>query len=430
MDVAIQLGLLAALVGTRGLFSFLSIRNVRYADRLISEKRAWIESTLGVDDSDELQDYHRLTTGLSELQGWLGLAAVVIGLYAGGLSWAVDLLTATGLSPVSQGVIFLIGVVIAAQLFSLPFTLFSTFGVEEIFGFNEASPRLFVRDQLIQLVLSIVLTAVLGGAVLAAIERLPTLWPAAAWGLFVAFSLSMQILYPRVIAPLFNDFEPIEDGEQREAIEAVFDRAGFETSDIYTMDASRRSTQLNAYFVGFGRTKRVVLFDTLLDRMTTPELQSVLAHELAHWKEAHIWKQFAGGAVRMAVVVAALGWLIDFAPLSAAFGVPTAATYGSLTLAILVVSPLLELTAPLTNKLSLKHEREADAYAAEVMSPQAMIDALGRLAGENLANPFPHPWYAAFHYSHPPIPERIRLLEQRENDESTATPQPPAAGDD
>mgnify|MGYP000120139593 CR=1 FL=1 len=426
----IQAGLFVALVGTRAVFSFLSVRNVQYADRLISQQREWVESTLGVDDSEELQDYHRLTTGLSELRGWVGLAAVVIGLYAGGLSWAVDLLAATGLSTVGQGILFLIGVVIAAQLFSLPFSLVSTFGIEEVFGFNESTPRLFVRDRLIGLVLSIVLAAVLGGAVLAVIERLPTLWPAAAWGLFVAFSLAMQILYPRVIAPLFNDFEPIEDGEQREAIETVFERAGFETSDIYTMDASRRSTQLNAYFVGFGRTKRVVLFDTLLDRMTTPELQSVLAHELAHWKQAHIWKQFAGSALRMAVVIVALGWLVDFAPLAAAFSVPTGATYGQLTLSLLVVGPLLQLTAPLTNKLSLKHEREADANAAAVMGAEPMIDALGRLAGENLANPFPHPWYAAFHHNHPPIPERIRLLQQRANDEATATSQPPATGDD
>jgi len=429
---AIAIGVFLLLVTTRAVFSFLAIRNVQYADQLVTKHREWLESTLGIDDSDELRDYHRLTTALSELESWIGLAAVIGILYGGGLSWAVDLLAATGLSVVLQGVVFVVGLAVAAQLASIPFSLVSTFGVEEIFGFNNQTPTLFVRDTLVQLALSVGFVAILGGAVLTAIERLPTLWPAAAWGLFVIFSLVMQILYPRVIAPLFNDFEPVADGELRESVEAVFERAGFETSDIYTMDASRRSTQLNAYFIGFGRTKRVVLFDTLVEKMERAELQSVLAHELAHWKEAHIWKQFAAGAIQMAVVVAALGWLVDFEPLYTAFGVPTSATYAGLLLAVLIVSPLLQFTAPLSNALSLKHEREADAYAAEVMAPQPMIGALGRLADENLANPFPHPWYAKFHYSHPPIPERIRLLQQRasDGDVTGAAPQPPAAGDD
>ncbi|ERH05571.1 MAG: Zn-dependent protease [Halonotius sp. J07HN4] len=263
---------------------------------------------------------------------------------------------------------------------------------------------------------------VLGGAVLAFIEWLPTLWPAAAWGLFVAFSLGMQILYPRLIAPLFNDFDPVDAGEVREAVEDVFERAGFETSDIYTMDASRRSSHLNAYFVGFGRTKRVVLFDTLVEKMALPELQSVLAHELAHWKEAHIWKQFAASAVQMGIVFAVLGWLVDFEPLYVAFGIPVTATYAGLLLAGLIVGPLLQSTAPLSNKLSLAHEREADDYAAEIMNPDPMIDALGQLAGENLANPFPHPWYATFHYSHPPIPERIRRLQKRGDGDTSDGP--------
>lgn len=428
---AIALGVFALLVTTRAIFSFLSIRNVQYADRLVAQHREWLESTLGIDDSDELRDYHRLTTAISELESWLSLGAVLLVIYGGGLSWAVKLLAATGLPVVLQGVAFVVGLVVAAQLVSIPFSLVSTFGVEEIFGFNTQTPTLFVRDTVVQLGLTVGFVAILGGAVLAAIERLPTLWPAVAWGLFVVFSLVMQILYPRVIAPLFNDFEPIADGDLRVAVEDVFERAGFATSDIYTMDASRRSTQLNAYFIGFGRTKRVVLFDTLIEKMERAELQSVLAHELAHWKEAHIWKQFAVGALQMAVVATALGWLVDFEPLYAAFGIPSSATYAGLLLAALLVGPLLQFTAPLSNTLSLAHEREADAYAAEVMGPQPMIDALGRLAGENLANPFPHPWYAAFHYSHPPIPERIRLLSKGvDTDETASTPQPPATGDD
>ncbi|ERH02139.1 MAG: Zn-dependent protease [Halonotius sp. J07HN6] len=417
-----HIGFVLLLAGTQGIFSLLAVLNVRHAERLLDREQAWVKDALGVDDLDELRDYHRLTSAFSELQSWIGLGVLLLVVYAGGLSWAVDVLAATGQPVVVQGIAFFVALAVAAQLFAVPFDLVSTFGVEDIFGFNNQTPRLFVRDTLVQLGLSIVFATVLGGAVLAFIEWLPTLWPAAAWGLFVAFSLGMQILYPRLIAPLFNDFDPVDAGEVREAVEDVFERAGFETSDIYTMDASRRSSHLNAYFVGFGRTKRVVLFDTLVEKMALPELQSVLAHELAHWKEAHIWKQFAASAVQMGIVFAVLGWLVDFEPLYVAFGIPVTATYAGLLLAGLIVGPLLQSTAPLSNKLSLAHEREADDYAAEIMNPDPMIDALGQLAGENLANPFPHPWYATFHYSHPPIPERIRRLQKRGDGDTSDGP--------
>jgi len=408
----VHVGYVLVLVGTQGGFSLLAVLNVRHAERVLDREQTWVEDVLGVDNLDDLREYHRLTSAFSELRSWIGLGVLLLVLYAGGLSWAVGVLGAMGQPVVVQGVVFFVAIAVAAQLFAVPFDLVSTFGIEEIFGFNKQTPRLFVRDTLVQLGLSAVFVAILGGAVLLFIDQLPTLWPAAAWGLFVAFSLVMQILYPRVIAPLFNDFDPVDAGELREAVEDVFERAGFETSDIYTMDASRRSSHLNAYFVGFGRTKRVVLFDTLVEKMDLPELQSVIAHELAHWKEAHIWKQFAASAVQMGVVFAVLGWLVGFEPLYAAFGIPETATYAGLLLAGLIVGSLLRFAAPLSNRLSLAHEREADDYAAEITGPKPMIDALGRLAGENLANPFPHPWYATFHYSHPPIPERIRRLQQ------------------
>ncbi len=419
--VALHVAFVLLLVGTQAFFTGLSVMNVRHADRLIKHKQLWVAETLGVEDTDEIRAYHRLKTAFSELQSWIGLGALLAVLYVGGLAWSVELLFASGWSTVVQGVVFFGGLVVAAQLFSIPFSVVSTFGLEESFGFNQQTPTLFVRDQLLTLGISIVFTVILGGAVVAFISSLPTLWPLAAWVLFVGFSLVMQILYPRVIAPLFNDFEPVESGTLREAVEDVFQRADFSTSNIYTMDASKRSSQLNAYFIGFGQTKRVVLFDTLVDSMTLAELQSVLAHELAHWKRAHIWKQFAASTLRMGVVFGLLGVLVAFEPLYAAFGIPETATYAGLLLSVLIVGPILQFTAPLSNRLSLKHEREADAYAAEVMSPEAMINALGRLATENLANPFPHPWYAAFHYSHPPIPERIRLLEAHQNAQSTAT---------
>jgi STE24 endopeptidase len=232
-----------------------------------------------------------------------------------------------------------------------------------------------------------------------------------------------------VIAPLFNDFTPVE-GDLRAAVEAVFEKAGFVCDQVYEMDASRRSSHANAYFVGFGQSKRVVLFDTLVEQHPVEEVQAVLAHELAHWKRSHIWRQFAAGAVQVGILLAVAGWLVDQAWLYEAVGVTTPAV--GLAIAGLWVWPLSRLSAPLSNRLSLAHEREADDFAADVFSPEPLAAALARLVGENLSNPFPHPLYATFHYTHPPVPERMRRLRSGEAGEGdgdgdvSAGPESPA----
>jgi len=342
------------------------------------------------------------------------LAVVVSGLYGD----IAAMLSATGLSSVAQGILLLAGAIIAGRLFSVPFDLYETFVVEERFGFNNQTPVLWLRDLLVGTVVALVLGGLIAGGILLAVEALPTLWPVVGWALVVGFSLVMMVVYPRVIAPLFNDFEPIESGPLREAVEDVFERAGFSCEQVYEMDASRRSSHSNAYFVGFGNAKRVVLFDTLVEQMDREAIQAVLAHELAHWKKSHIWKQLAASAVQMAVVFAFLWWVTTSQWVYAAFGLP-AETYAALGIGILYAGPLLSLTSPLTNQLSLAHEREADDFAAQTMGEvESMTRALETLAGENLSNPFPHPAYAAFHMTHPPIPERIRRLREQHGKES------------
>ncbi|MFC7057753.1 M48 family metalloprotease [Halovenus salina] len=169
--------------------------------------------------------------------------------------------------------------------------------------------------------------------------------------------------------------------------------------------------------MGFGRAKRVVLFDTLVEKLDGPEVEGVLAHELAHWKRNHVWKRTGATALQLGVVLAAVGYLLSTEWLYELFELPEV-SYAGLFVAVLFVMPLLELTAPIVNKLSLAHEREADSFAVDVMGEgEPMVGALSNLAGENLSNPFPHPWYAAFNHQHPPIPERIRLI-QEEADEA------------
>jgi STE24 endopeptidase len=426
--LAYHVVLLGLLVGTTLLATVLAVLNVRHGAREVRARSEWLTERVGIDDPDDVVDYNRATTGLGLLQTWTTLFALLGALYTGVVIGAVEALEASGLHPVAQGVAFFLGVAVAYRVLTAPFDLYSTFVVDEQFGFNETTPRLWLRDFLLGLVVLAVLLALVVAPLLALVEALSTpLWVAGGWLLVVAFMLGTQIIYPRVVAPLFNDFEPIADGDLRDRVERVFDRAGFDLEEVYTMDASRRSTRLNAYFIGFGRAKRVVLFDTLVERLDGPEIESVLAHELAHWNCNHIWKQLGAFALQTGVVLAILGGLLSTDVVSGLFALPTEATYAGLFVGLLFVYPLVEMTAPLSNRLSLAHEREADRFAVEVMGDgEPMADALAGLARENLANPFPHPWYAAFNHRHPPIPERMRYVRRVDTGDSTESDETPS----
>ena len=404
---------LVLLVGTEAFFTWLDVVNLRYAERTLAERADWVRDRFDVADPDRMADYQRIRTGMGTLSSWVVLGFVLLVLYSGLFADAIVAIEATGLGHLGQGALLFAGISVVLFVVSLPFDAVSTFVVEELFDFNEQTVTLWVRDGLIQLVISTLLLVAVGTALLWVVLTFPTWWWAGGVGVYLLFVLTMQVLYPRVIAPLFNDFKPLETGDLRTAVEDVFERAGFECDEIYEMDASRRSSHSNAYFVGFGRTKRVVLFDTLIEQMDQEQVQSVLAHELAHWKRAHIWKGIAGGGLQVGAVLF-IAWVLLSQPwLLSMFGVPAGSTPAALVLALLWTQPLFRLTAPVLNKLSLRFEREADDFAAEVTSPEPMVGALERLTGENLSNPFSHPLYETFHHTHPPIPERIRRLEER-----------------
>jgi STE24 endopeptidase len=426
--LALHVAFVALLVGVEAFFIGLAILNVRYGERSVTESAAWVEEELGVEDTDRLSSYHRLRTGFGLLSSWIGLVALFLVLYSGLFADAVTFVDDLGTGPWIEGVAFFVGGVVVLGLYDVPFDLFGTFVIEEIFDFNEQSVGLWLRDTLLSLAISAILVAVVAGGLLWLVRNV-TQWWLAGVGLVTALTVVLNVLLPRVIMPLFYDFERLDSGDLREAIEDVFERAGFECDQIYEMNASSRSSKSNAFFAGFGRTKRVVLFDTLIESMEIREIQAVLAHELAHWKKGHIWKRIGSTIVQAAVVLFVLqvlvepGFVLDTAWLYDMFGVGQT-TYAGLVLATFWVQPVYRLTAPIRLKLSLAHEREADAFAAEVMGdPEPQASALAKLADENLANPFPHPWYEAFHYDHPPIPERIRTLrEAADGDAESADP--------
>lgn len=399
------------LVGTQAFFTWLAVVNLRHSEREVTAEKEWLADEFEIDDTDQLLDYQRLGAGVGHLQAWIGLLVLLLVLYSGLFSMIIEVIDGLDFGLVTEGVLLFVGLVIALTVYSLPFDAIGTFVVDELFDFNQQSVTLWVRDLIISLAISIVLVGVIATALLAFVVWLGWWWWVAAWLFVVAFSLAMNVIYPRVIAPLFNEFEPVQEGELREAVEEVFDRAGFECSQIYTMDASRRSSKVNAYFVGFGRTKRVVLFDTLVETLDTRSVQSVLAHELAHWKRKHIWKGLASEAIRLGIVFAVVGYLVGAEWVYTMFEIDPTLTYAGIILAVLWVTPLVRWSSPLSNRIWLDFEREADAFATEVMgSGEGLVRALTELTRENLSNPFPHPWFEAFHYDHPPVPDRIRAI--------------------
>lgn len=405
--------LVGLLVGTQVLFTGLAILNVRHSERSIEESEEWLRDSLGLSEPARNSDYLRARTGLGQLEGWLSLGVLLLVLYSGLYRRGSEIVAALDIGTVPEGVVFFLGAVVFFQLLSTPFELVSTFVIEEIFDFNQQTLGIWFRDKVIGLVMAAVLTAVIGGGILWAITTFGQWWPVTGLLLLGVVSLLMLVIIPRVILPLQYDFTPIEEGDLRESVESVFDRAGFTCEGIYEVELSSHTAKSNAFFMGFGPAKRVGLGDTLIENHDRAEIESVLAHELAHYRFRHIWKRLGVTLLKYGIVLVALAVLIEQPWLTAMFGLP-GTTYAAVVTGSLWLWPLIRLTAPIDNQLSIRHEYQADAFAAETTgNPEAEITALAKLEEDNLGNPFPHPWYEAVHYDHPPIPKRIQAIRDR-----------------
>jgi STE24 endopeptidase len=313
----------------------------------------------------------------------------------------------------AQGVLFCFGVVMVLSVASLPTDLYATFGLESRFGFNKTTPRLYIADKLKELLLGLVIGVPFLFVVLWLMSAGGAYWWLSAFIFISGFQLLMVIIFPTLIAPLFNTFEPLKEGELRERILALADQVGFKTTGIYSMDGSKRSAHSNAYFTGLGKAKRIVLFDTLIDQMTIDEGISVLAHEMGHYKMKHIRRMLVLQIVLLFFGLYILSLLVDYGPLFSAFGFEHPSNHVALVLFSLLSGPVTFYLGPLINLLSRKHEYEADKFAAMTLhNGKPMEDALIKLTVKNLSNLTPHPWYSAYHYSHPSSAERISAIRE------------------
>jgi STE24 endopeptidase len=312
---------------------------------------------------------------------------------------------------VIRGVLFLLLLTLAQSLLEIPFTLYSTFRIEKRYGFNTTSPGLWVADFCKSTLLSTLLLVILTAAALLLVQSSPDYWWLWVWGFFAAFSITMIYLSPYLIEPLFSKFEPLDDPELEREINEMLAKANLKVKGVLMMDASRRSLHSNAYFTGIGRVKRIVLYDTIMKQMERPELLAILAHEAGHWKKGHIWKRLVFMEGAALVLFYLVHQLFHWGGLPGLFGLDQA----SFAAQVVMVSFLASLAAfpltPVSSWLSRRHEWEADRFATELSGmPDALASALVKLSCENLSNLHPHPVYAAFYYSHPPVVARVARL--------------------
>ena len=301
---------------------------------------------------------------------------------------------------------------IASDILNTPFQLYSTFVIEQRFGFNKTSPRTFVADKFKGYLLALLMGGPLIGSLLYLIQEMGSNFWIYFWGIATLFTLFINMFYTSLILPLFNKLKPLEDGELKTAIEAYSQTVKFPLDNIFVIDGSKRSKKANAFFSGLGKKKKVVLYDTLIESQNTDELVAVLAHEVGHYKKKHIILGFATSIIQIGLMLFIMSAMIYNENLSQALGGDQLAVHLNLLAFTILFSPISKITGVLGNLLSRKNEYEADAYATKTFNGQALQNALKRLSVENLSNLYPHPSYVFFHYSHPPLLKRLEAIDK------------------
>lgn len=368
-------------------------------------------------DVEKLRRSSAYTFDSSRLGLWDSLFdnALLIAFLFGGLITTYDgLVSSLSSSPIISAILFFLLMTWASTLLGIPFDLYSTFSIEARYGFNTTTPQIWIMDFLKSQAIGAILLSFLISVVFWLISWSPLQWWLWVWGFMALFSLFMMFISPYVIEPLFNKYEPVTEAGLEDEIRAMMEKAGLKVGKVLQMDASKRSKHSNAYFTGIGKVKRIVLYDTLIKQMSHAEIVAVLAHEIGHWKKGHIWKRLLWAEV-MALAGSWLSFkLLAWPGLPGLLQLPGEISLPAKMVVLgFVASLALFPLGPFSAWRSRCHELEADRFAADLTGrPQDLASALVKLSVENLSNLFPHPFYAAFYYSHPPAVARVRTLRE------------------
>lgn len=401
------LALLAAATVTR---LWLAARQMRHARRQREVVPAAFAERIDMQSHRKAADYARANQRLAMTHALFAAVVAWAWTLGGGLAGVHAAGAALAGDTLWTALIGIAAVVIVSTLIELPLSAYRTFGLEQRFGFNRTTPGVFAADTVKGMILALLLTLPLAAIALWLIHS-SSLWWLYFWLVWMAFMVGMNWAYPRLIAPLFNRFRPLEDAALSTRLEALLRRCGFSSEGVFVMDASRRSTHGNAYFSGLGRSKRVVLFDTLLEELDGDETEAVLAHELGHFRLGHIPRRVAMTAVTSLLALAALGWLIHQPVFYTGLGVPTPQPYLGLVLFAVAGPFATYFFTPLAAAYSRRHEYQADAFAIEHADGNALVRALVKFAARNASLVTADPVYSGFYHSHPPLAARVSVIE-------------------
>ena len=338
--------------------------------------------------------------------------ALLLGLFAlGGFAWFDSLARSVSGNPIVMALVFFGLFYVVDWMVGLPFSIYSTFHIEEKYGFNRTTPRLFAMDALKGMGLSIVLYGLLIGVVVWIYGLIPQYFWIVAWGVLSMMMLILQFFYSDVIVPLFNKQTPLAEGELRTAIERFAGKVDFKLDNIYVIDGSKRSSKANAYFTGFGAKKRVVLYDTLTEQLTTEEIVAVLAHEIGHYKHHHILKSIVWALLLNLAMFYLFSIVIDSREIAAAAGCSEPSFHINMTVFMLLFTPIQVLTSMLENIVSRRNEWQADEFASKHGVGDVLGSALRKMSAKSLSNLTPHPVVVFTQYSHPTLLQRVEHLE-------------------
>ncbi len=358
------------------------------------------------------QDYLKVNTRFGWISTVFNTIVMLLFWFAGGFAMLDNWARSLGQGPVVTGLIYIGVLILAYGILSQPFTLYDTFVIEERFGFNKTTLKTYISDLAKGLVLGILLGGPLLGGILAFFEYAGTGAWLYCWAAVTLYMLFIQFIAPTWIMPLFNKFSPISEGDLRDSIFAYAQSIDFPLDNVLVMDGSKRSGKSNAFFTGFGKNKRIVLFDTLIEQHTVEELLAVLAHEMGHYKKKHIVQGMLIAVLQTGAMFFLLSFFISFKGLFGAFYLDQTSAYAGLIFFGMLYSPLDFFLGILSQMRSRKNEFQADRFSVETtQNPSAMTDALKKLAVHNLSNLFPHPFYVFLNYSHPPVLKRVEAIQ-------------------
>ena len=373
------------------------------------------DSLKGIYDEKEysrFQSYKRENGRLDSWSSGVGFVVMIVFLVAGGFGWYNSWVVSLTDSVVWQTILFVVGLSVASSVLDIPFDYYATFRIEEKYGFNKTTRRVYWLDTMKELVLSLVLGGVLLALVVWFYTWAGTYFWLYAWGAVTLFSVFMAMFYSQLIVPLFNKQTPLQEGSLRDKIQAFAGKVGFKLDNIYVIDGSKRSTKANAYFTGLGPKKRVVLYDTLIDELTEEEIVAVLAHEVGHYKKRHTLRSMAVSVIQMGVLFWLFSLCVNNAALSEALGGDRAYFQLGLIAFAILYFPVNLILGIGMNVWSRSNEYEADAFAARYYEGDYLVSGLKKISVKSLNNLTPHPLYEYIYYSHPSLLKRIDAIKR------------------